>query len=65
MLITYAVPASTPIGLLVFVLKLGVNPLLLGVQVAYKVVEVLAGKADPAGTLVPEPLAAVFHPAKV
>ena len=56
-------PASTPIGLLVFVLKFGVNPSLLGVHVANKVAETEDGNAEPGATLIPEPSAAVFHPA--
>jgi hypothetical protein len=55
---------KTPIAVLVFVLKLGVKPVLLGVQAAYKVVETLPGKDEPGETLVPEPFAAVFQPAK-
>jgi hypothetical protein len=55
---------KTPIGVLVFVLKLGVKPVLLGVQAAYKVVETLPGKAEPGVMIVPEPFAAVFQPAK-
>jgi hypothetical protein len=56
---------STAIGVLVFVLKLGVSPVLLGTHSAYKVVEAVAGKTDPAGTFVPEPSAAEFHPVKL
>ena len=58
-------PASTPIGLLVFVLKLGVSPSLLGVHAAYKVAETDDGNAEPGSTLVPEPSAAVFQPVNV
>ena len=60
----YAVLFKTPIGVLVLVLKLGVRPVLLGVQAANKFVETLPGKDEPAATLVPEPSAAVFQPAK-
>ena len=65
MLITYAVFANTPIGSLMFVLKLGVNPVLSGSQVANSVTEVEDGKVEPSGTLVPFPLAAVFQPANL
>ena len=47
------------------VLKLGVRFALLGVQAAYKVVEVDDGNAEPTATLVPFPSAAVFQPANV
>ena len=48
---TYAVPAITPIGLLVFVLKLGVKPVLSGSQAAYKVAEIDDGNDEPGATL--------------
>ena len=62
---TYAVPAITPIGLLVFVLKLGVKPVLSGSQAAYKVAEVEDGNVEPGATVIPFPSAAVFHPANL
>ena len=63
--ITYAVFANTPIGDDVFVLKLGVSPVLSGSQAANKVTEVEDGNVEPAGTFVPEPFAAVFQPANL
>ena len=54
--------ASTPIGLFVFVLKLGVNPVLSGVQYAYKVAVPFTEYVAPAAYVVPEPFAAVFQP---
>ena len=56
--------ARTPIGAAVSALKLGVNPVLLGVQAAYKVADAEDGNAAPTATLVPVPSAAVFHPEK-
>lgn len=61
----YEVLFNTAIGVLVFVLKFGVSPVLLGTHSAYKVVDVVAGKVDPAGTCIPEPSAEVFHPTKL
>jgi hypothetical protein len=54
--------ANTPIGDDVFVLKLGVNPVLSGSHAANKVAEVEDGKVVPAGMLVPYPSAVVFQP---
>ena len=65
MLITYAVFAKTPIGVVVLVLKVGAGPELSGSQAANRVTEVEDGKDEPAGTLVPFPSAAVFQPANL
>jgi hypothetical protein len=48
-----------------FVLKLGVNPVLSGSQAANRVTEVEDGKVESTGTLVPFPSAEVFQPANL